>query len=74
MWCYKSKIGMLYIKRRANGRFGFFYGDECWCQYSHPQAVAEMVAAFTTDCYEWDCHHADLDFPYPRDLSEWENT
>ena len=72
MWFYKSKIGTLYIKRRPNGRYGFFYDGECWEDSNTPEAEAENIRAFSTGCWDWDKHDRDINFPYPSDLSEWE--
>ena len=72
MWYYKSKIGILYIKQRANGRYGLYFEDEYFGNYASPRAAADNVRSFCTDCYDWDKHESDPCFPYPTDLSEWD--
>lgn len=72
MWKYKSPIGVLYIRRLSNGRYGLIYNDIVWESCSTPQAEADNVYMQCTGCSDWDMLNISSS-DIPSDLSEWEH-
>lgn len=70
MWYYESPIGTLYIKRQTNGSYGLEYDETVWEACPTPEAEADNVRAFCTNCSDWDSMEGSVN-DYPNDLSEW---
>ncbi len=70
MWKYDSPIGPLFIKRLADGRYGFIYDGTVWESSHSPEAEADNVYMHCTGCCDWD--KLDGKIPnVPTSLGEW---
>lgn len=72
MWIYRSKIGVLCIKKLPNGHYGTFLGHHCGCEYTSPIAAADDFYTRSSGINEWDLRPGG-DSDAPIDLSEWEH-
>ncbi|KAF5044731.1 hypothetical protein DSECCO2_488700 [anaerobic digester metagenome] len=74
MWIYQSPIGTISIALNKNGRFSIIINETTYGSYLSAVAAADDVYTFSTDCFEWDKHCADIEYQLhvPTDIHEWE--
>ena len=70
MWYYRSRVGLMRIIP-YKGKYALEIDDEVCGYYQTPDAAADDVASFSTNCYEWDSLASRIK-NYPVDLSEWD--
>lgn len=73
MYIYKSPVGVFWIKLH-NGRFVLGIDNQMLGSYNSAVAAADDVYTFSTGCFKWDKHCADIDYQLnvPTDIYEWE--
>ena len=54
MWYYNSKVGDMYIRRNAAGRYTLYIDGEPFPGYNTPDSAADDVYTFSTGYTEWD--------------------
>ncbi len=74
MWLYKSPIGVIRIVKSRTGSFSIVINEDFYGTYPSAVAAADDVYTFSTGCFEWDKHCADIDYQIhvPTDIYQWD--
>jgi hypothetical protein len=62
MWLYKSPIGVIRIVKNRTGSYSIVINEVFYGTYPSAVAAADDVYTFSTGCFEWDKHCADIDY------------